>query len=159
MAFLFFGWVLIILFSSGCQFFGAEESLYDEYMNYPPLKNNLRTNPGKIFTEANVAYGNRNFEEAVKQFEKSNPNLLKYNLYYGISLMEIGNTSKARGIFDSIAAQKSIESVVAHWYKAMSYLKEKDNAGVLRALEAITDKSPYYKKAATLRTTLELNPG
>lgn len=149
---------LLVLALLAYFFMGRTSGLYGDYMNYPPIKSTIRANPGNIFTDANMAYADRNFKAAVASYEKAQPNLLKANLYYGICLMEVGKTAQARKIFSTIATNKSMESPLAQWYQAMSYVKEGANESAILALEAVTDKSPYFKKAAELRTALELNP-
>jgi len=128
--------------------------LYAEYKFHPVVKNSIRGNAGEIFTDANEAYTNKNFAKAANIYAEANPNLLKGNIHYAVSLMEIGKLKEARTIFNFLAAQKSKESMQARYLSALTYLKEGNKKTAILTLQKV-ESGPFYKRAQDLIKELQ----
>lgn len=147
--------VLLLLLGPLAYFLSNQPTdLYAEYKFHPVVQNSIRGNAGDIFTDANEAYANKDFAKAANIYAEANPNLLKGNIHYGVSLMEIGKLKEARAIFNFLASQNSKESQQARYLSALTYIKEGNNKTAILTLQKI-DGGPLFKRAQDLVKELQ----
>lgn len=106
---------------------------------------------------AQDAFNNKAYEEAVVLFEKvlvenKSPEV---EIFYGISLLEINETSNAETVFKNLKNGKSVYNQKAIWYLALTNLKLKEFEACENYLKEISKDSEEYEKAQKLLNELD----
>ena len=129
--------------------------LYAQY--FKPAEINMSFRAGSSVGDhelrsAMLLYENKNYEEAVKLFEKilsKDNSRIGLNLYSGISHMEVKEYSEANKRFEKIIDHKAnafVES--AEWYLGLCYLKMNDEQKAKNIFADIANSESYYNKEA-----------
>jgi len=103
--------------------------------------------------EAATAFNRKDFNLAKSKLEtvlKSEPANNMAKLYYGISLIETGQTVEARKHLLQVFNGESVFKYDAGFYIALSYLKEKKEKECALWLKKIPADAPNYEKAQEL---------
>ncbi|WP_418264206.1 tetratricopeptide repeat protein [Flavobacterium faecale] len=106
---------------------------------------------------AQEAFNNKDFEEALPQFEiivKENASP-EIELYYGISLMEMNRLKEAETVFKEIQSGTSVYKNKASWNLALLKLKQKDYKACEAILKTIPADYENYDQVADLLDKLD----
>lgn len=129
-----------------------EQEIYAAYFH--PLTNTegivRGENKADIESAAVQAYENEDYYGAVKHYEqlvRSNPENVKYKLYFGISLLASNQTPKAIEVLSTINTTEAFNYDV-QWYLALAYLRNKDIQHAQPLFSSLTKENNYYQKQA-----------
>ena len=129
------------------------QALFANY--YEPYQTNLTTrdmadtNP---LAQIDALYKAGKYAEVIPIIEAEltkTPGNAKLSLAAGVSYLELGNLDKTQFHFKRAAANELLQEV-AHWYLALTYLKQEDKAAAVSLLEKLkANASPHYQAKAT----------
>lgn len=150
--------VAAILILSLVVFNPWRKSLYEQYgtatsMSVTERGSNTQTNLEK----AAEHYNKKEFTKAEKLLATEYAADQKNSLaayYYGITLIETGQETKARQILTQLYNGESAFKYDAAYYIALSYVIQKDNANAKKWLKNIPEGSSNYAKAKELEGEL-----
>ena len=101
-------------------------------------------------------FNSKEYKKASESFAKienlTNPEI---QLYYAISLIEIGDYSKSNILLENISQGNSVYKEDAIWYLALSSLKQKKYNVTKKYLQQITEDSEKYSQVQKLLNDLE----
>ncbi|MDC8004682.1 tetratricopeptide repeat protein [Aureisphaera galaxeae] len=154
----------IVLLVGYFMFFGSSssmDSLYAEYSDWDSLPS-LTERGTEVNTLQKAAdyFSEKSYAEAISalqtHLEKDPENPLALS-YLGLSHLEMQNYDEAIKTFDLLQNGTSLDRNKALWYKAMTYLKAKDEANTISTLEHLLEDSNNYKhkEANELLKTLQ----
>ncbi|ELR69147.1 hypothetical protein C900_05427 [Fulvivirga imtechensis AK7] len=127
---------------------------YEEYAHYEPLTLSSRSENEQLLTQsAEAAFNSGQYTKASQHLEEllaSNPDHINIKLYLALSLIEIGEYTRAEVHLKAIEQGNSIYAPTANWYLALSYLKQGDKRACIAALKNIPPESSKYKEAQEL---------
>ncbi|RMG87424.1 MAG: hypothetical protein D6714_02365 [Bacteroidetes bacterium] len=154
-----YGAVAAILLTLIClPFLFHSGSLYDQYAQHPEAHFVVKGDNTEALLKAQDYFNAGQYEAAKPWLEtllKDQPDNLRLQFYYGIALLETGQTEQAGRIFQSLASdENSPFRADARWYLALTRLKEKDYAACREHLRQIAPDSPYYEQAQKLLKAL-----
>jgi len=95
-------------------------------------------------------YEKEDYFGAVKMYEKlvaANPDNIKNNLFYAISLMATNQPKKAIDILSKITTSEEFHFDI-NWYLALAYLKSKDLQNAQVYFQIIAKDDNYYQVQA-----------
>ena len=154
----------IVLFV-GLFFLNRTTNSYDNYNSWTELPSIIERGEAKSATleRAEIKFVAKDYAEANKLYtaylteSKSKSDNINVLLYLGITELELNQNEKALSTFDKVIKSDSIDFSKGYWYKALVYLKVKDNSNVIKQLKLITkDNSNYkYNEAVKLLSELE----
>lgn len=107
--------------------------------------------------QAETAYNNKNYKEAILLFEK----ILKENktteiqYYYGVSLLQESQYKKAENVFNELKSGNSVYKNKALWNLALQKLKQKDYNGCKEILLLIPSDYENYEEVEKLLKQLD----
>lgn len=107
--------------------------------------------------QAEIAYNNKNYKEAVLLFEK----VLKENktaeiqYFYGLALLQENQFVKAESVFNELKSGKSVYKNKATWNLALSKLKQKDFNATKEILLTIPSDYENYEEVEKLLKQLD----
>ncbi len=140
----------------------SNKDLYAEFKNFDDLPSlSVRGNSNQSLIEAEALFRINKFSESNDVFEKyfsqnQNVNSVAY-IYYGFSLLESNEYSKAITAFDTFAKLHELDGVKITWYKTLVYLKKGDLDSANQQLNNIlTNKGNYkYQDALELQKKID----
>ena len=106
-----------------------------------------------LLRQAEKEFNEKRFAESIPLFETylaAEPDDAFVRFYYGIALMQSGQTGKSRREFDTLFTGNSAFRYEAAFFMALSYLKEKDRDRCREWLQRIPPDAPNYPKAQEL---------
>lgn len=131
------------------------EALYAEYFSphantLAPVERNETTSTS--LEKALLAYENKEYVEALAFFEESEEaNSTAVDFYKACSYMAISQIEDALPLLKKVSTSEDAYATYAHWYLALSYLKNNDVPNAKIHLETIVTRSYYpYEKAKQL---------
>ena len=135
------------------------KSLYRQYADTEMIAMTERgdTN-GDQMQKAVEAFNQREFSEArvaLEEVNNSKPGNSMVQYYYAITLIETGETQKARVILENLYKGTSVFKYNAAFYIALSYLKEKDEKNARLWLKEIPTEAAGYTKSQELLNKLK----
>ena len=148
--------IVIIVGMFGYNWFSVPT--YSDYNNYGDINLTVRGDQNEAINNAENAFNSKEYAEANVYFDKilaKTPNNVDVQFYKGISLIETNNYGEADRVFRSLAEGNSVYKYEAIWYRALSQLKQKDNAGAIAILETIPKEADVYEKAQKLLKELK----
>ncbi len=99
-----------------------------------------------------LKYENREYDEAIKLFQKAleiNPKMVASNLYTGISYFEIQKYREADKSLSKVIEQNdNLYIEQAEWYLGFCYLKLNENEKAREQFAKLASKYGYYQKGA-----------
>lgn len=141
----------------------SEPSMEDLYVKYHQaakpimIQRSGNVNPeSEQFGKGMQFYANGKYHEAIQLFsEKSNNTASRF--YLGVSLLEIGDCTKAAQIFEALQNEKvNLFVDQSEWYLALCYVKAGDKAKAINQLKRVADSQNYFnQKASELLTELD----
>lgn len=123
---------------------------YAQYATHAPLSLTVMGNTQQAKTEAEVAFGQKDYTMALQALEKvlaSEPDNLKAKFYQGICLLELRRTAEARAVFEPLATGKTALREDAVWYVGLSYLQDQNITACKTTLGSIEQEEAHYKEA------------
>lgn len=146
----------IVVFIAVWFFNPNTKATYSDYNSHELAQFVERSDTNTFLLKAQNSFNAKNYQETVAVFEKldieNNPAL---QLYYGISLLETNNYTKADSIFKTLSLGTSIFKQDAMWYLALSSLKQNNLTNCKIYLLQINSDSEKYEKAQKLLGELE----
>ena len=130
---------------------------YEEYNNHQKIHLTERSSENTTLKLAEKAFNDKNFQQAIIEFEANNiENLdIEERLYYAISLIETEQYQKSEAILLAIKEGNSIFKEDAIWYLGLMALKQKKYDVSIKYLKLITDNSERFDTAQTLLNDLD----
>ncbi|MEX0275120.1 MAG: tetratricopeptide repeat protein [Flavobacteriaceae bacterium] len=128
----------------------SEKSLFESHFSVYPLEDTVRGNQQEDLQSAFETYGQEDFETAASRLETvvdKMPDAHELRLYLGSAYLKIGQPQKALSEFESLTNSTSYAEQ-AKWYKALTYLKMKQNDKVIALLDDIIAFDGIYKNDA-----------
>jgi tetratricopeptide (TPR) repeat protein len=129
----------------------TNDELFDKYFtpfHYSVIVRSLTQDYNPNLIEGTDLYDIGNYDQALKIFEKI-PDNDRYSeviiLFKAGCFMKLDKYNQAINILDKINEDCDLYST-ALWYKGLCYLKLKENKEASSIFEALSVKSPYYKK-------------
>ena len=119
--------LLSVLFVINCSTIPTEQ-LFEEYYEKPILSEQMLNDTTILLQEANAAYQNDDFKNAIQQYEVyagQNPEAFEVELYLGVCYLSDNQIDLAMITFENIK-EHGTQKVQAAWLLALSYLKNKD---------------------------------
>lgn len=131
-----------------------KDTLFDDYASTEMPGVEVRGNQSdSLLKNAAVHFNNKNFAEAVPQFEqvlKTDAENSFAQYYYAIALLHTGQVEKSRALLTQLHNGKSVFQPDAAYYIALGYLKEKDRTGCRSWLEKVNENAGTHQKAVEL---------
>jgi len=127
--------------------------VYNDFSNHTPLELVVRGENNSAVDKAESAFNSKNYKEALQQLtilSNTYPNDTEIKLYQGISNLELGNYTNAETIFNKISRGNSTFATTATWYKALTFLKQKEFKKCKEVLKTIPKSSDKYSQAKKL---------
>lgn len=143
---------ILVLFSVFI-FKDAEPPKYTEYAMHEPLEIGVRGTTNPIGDAAEKAFNTKDYARAEMELRKllaSNPQNVEWQLYYGISLIEIDKIATAVTVLGPISSGDSVYKYTAKWYTALGYLKSGKLEWCKGVLEEIPVEAEEFEKAQVL---------
>lgn len=130
---------------------------YEEYNNHQKIHLTERSSENTTLKLAEKAFNDKNFQQAIIEFEANNIENLdtEERLYYAISLIETEQYQKSETILLAIKEGNSIFKEDAIWYLGLMALKQKKYDESIKYLKLITDSSERFDTAQTLLNDLD----
>lgn len=130
------------------------KNLYQQYSGTEMLVMTERSDSSdKLILDAATAFNKKDFvtaRQALKRIYDAEPNNTMAQYYYGITLLETGETQASRQVLSRIYTGVSIFKYDAAFYMALSYVKEKDNQQARKWLAKIPADAANYDKSQEL---------
>ncbi len=127
--------------------------VYSDFSNHNALEIVVRGKNNSAVNKAENAFNSKNYKEALQQLtilSNTYPNDTEIKLYQGISDLELGNYINAEAIFNNISKGNSTFATTATWYKALTFLKQKEFKKCKEVLKTIPKSSDKYSQAKKL---------
>lgn len=124
--------------------------IYNDYADYPQVSLTMRGDVNQIAAEAENAFNNQNYQEAIplfKTLKESDIENLEIQLFLAISLVEENAFEEADILFDSLLKEQSAFLNQARWYAALSKLKQKEYEETEALLKLIPEEAEEYPQA------------
>ena len=115
-----------------------------------PYNDTRKSETDKILSDATSAYKAKEYAKALELFNQLPANA-SFNLFKGISLIELERYDEAISMFDQVIEKDGEDTYDALWYKALTQLKKGDEAAMKTTLERLikdTRTPGYLKKKA-----------
>lgn len=130
---------------------------YEEYNNHQKIHLTERSSENTTLKLAEKAFNDKNFQQAIIEFEANNIESLdtEERLYYAVSLIETEQYQKSEAILLAIKEGNSIFKEDAIWYLGLMALKQKKYEESIKYLKLITDNSERFDTAQTLLNDLD----
>ncbi|CAM3974700.1 MULTISPECIES: tetratricopeptide repeat protein [Flavobacterium] len=130
---------------------------YEEYNNHQKIHLTERSSENTTLKLAEKAFNDKNFQQAIIEFEANNIESLdtEERLYYAVSLIETEQYQKSEAILLAIKEGNSIFKEDAIWYLGLMALKQKKYDESIKYLKLITDNSERFDTAQTLLNDLD----
>jgi thioredoxin-like negative regulator of GroEL len=130
---------------------------FEDYNHYETAYFTERGEENQAIQLAQEAFNNKNYKEAIVQFEvvlkkKSNPEI---EYFYGISLLEENKFNEAETIFNKLNSDTSVFKNKAIWSLALLKLKQKDYASCKKLLHGIPSDYEDYDEVQELLNDLD----
>ncbi|PCH76692.1 MAG: hypothetical protein COB98_05480 [Flavobacteriaceae bacterium] len=126
---------------------------YTEYALHQPLETGTRGTLDSNAKAAEKAFNSKDYTTAVKELSvllaKDRGNV-EWQLYYGISLIEIDKIATAVTILGPISSGNSVYKYTAQWYTALGYLKSGKLEWCKGVLEEMPLEAAEFEKAQEL---------
>ena len=123
---------------------------YAQYATHAPLSLTVMGNTEQAKTEAEAAFGQKDYAGALSALEKVltlEPDNLKAKFYQGICLLELQRAAEARAVFEPLAAGQTALREDAVWYVGLSFLQEQNIASCKTTLGSIPKGAAHYREA------------
>lgn len=149
-----------IMLLLGVFFYNSNKNLYSNYNTWNELpsliersasQNQMLQNAEQAFINKDYLTANTLYSQYIKQENTTNYNVY---LYLGITQIELNKNEEALLSFNKVIESNSLDFSKGYWYKALTYLKIKDNANAIVQLEIII-KNPENYKFAEAKKLLE----
>ena len=131
---------------------------YSDFNNYEAVSLTVRGENDALLKTAENAFNSKDFASAEKAFAQliqKDPNQVEWNLYSGISNIELNNYEKADELLTDIANENSAYKTKAIWYLALSKLKQNDLEACVDVLKTIPEDADDYERAQNLLNKLD----
>ena len=138
--------------------FNNGNPVYGDFANHNQLELVVRSDNNSAISKAEEAFNNKNYKTAFAQLtilETEFPNDTEIMFYKGICLLELDKTSQAETIFTTISTENSAYKYNATWYKALTYLKQKQFENCKNTLKTIPESAEEFELAQKLLKKLE----
>ncbi|CAM1364117.1 tetratricopeptide repeat protein [Tenacibaculum xiamenense] len=138
------------------------DSYYNEYSNWKTeLPSFVTKNDNtSIFNQAEIAFRNKNYKEALKYFNSisKEDRLYPYSIMYKGAIYEVLNENdKAIAAFDRLINLNDFEEYSrGYWYQLLVYLKLNNKDKVKELLKIILKDSKNYKYREALKLSEEI---
>ena len=143
--------VFILLVSIGIYFSSNrnEKNLYVSFYTPTDLPSMIsRGSDETTISKAIVAFQNEDYQSALDLLESSeaikNSNEVAILLHHGIMYLEVGNLNGAIDKFNKVIDSDSIDKTKGFWFKALAYLKAKENENAKLILQEISDNPDFF---------------
>lgn len=141
----------------GLFFFDYNNPTFEDY-NHPETASFVeRGATDEILKQAETAFNERKYKEAIPLFEE----ILKVNktpelqYFYGVSLLEESKYPKAEGVFNELKSGTSVYKEKAKWNLALSKLKQKKYKQCQEILQTISQDYENYDDVQDLLDELD----
>lgn len=146
---------VVVLLISAISFYimNSERPSYADYSDFESISLTQRSSANELVKKAEDAFNSKSFENAstyLKELIAQEPDNQELKLYLGIALIEINNFSGAFENLTSVASGNSVYKYEAHWYIALSYLKQNQYDKVKAELQKIPENAAEYSKTQEL---------
>jgi len=137
------------------------ENLYADYSNLSELPSlTQRSDADKLLSDAEKLFTDKQYLGAVRSLElyseKYKSKSANPLLYKGMCHLELKQYSKAKHIFNTLKNSDALDKNKAHWYLALTSLKQKDIVSTKKTLKLIIDNS-YYNNTKAQQLLAKLN--
>ncbi|WP_299898434.1 hypothetical protein [uncultured Aquimarina sp.] len=140
------GLFLVVEYNQGTN----TEQLYATYKNWDELPSLTLRDQNSDLTEIEQQFRAENYEESLlllntyvlNNDQEVNPQLL---MYKGISQLELHKNTAAIDSFTELLESNTLDADKAHWYLALSYLKNQDVEKAKTELELLLEKPTNFK--------------
>lgn len=133
--------------------FQMQEATYSDYSFKGSIEFVERGGVEDAFAKAEKAFNNGAYEDAIVHFDTilENDPLNAQVLYYkGIALVEVDEYAKAEKVFQNLIQGNSLFKNKAHWYLALSLLKQDRIQDCKILLQMIPESAEDYERAQDL---------
>lgn len=144
----------IILVSAGMYFLynGSNENLYAAYYTPSDLPSVItRGSNEATLSKAVIAFRSEDYQKALELLESSesirNSNDVAVLLHHGIMYLETGNFPGAIDKFNKVIDSDSIDRTKGHWFKALTYIRNKENKKAKLILQEISKNPDFFNHA------------
>jgi len=125
------------------------EKLFAQYYTNDDLPSVITRDDGlTLFENGVLAFQDANFQEALEYFEQyeneTGSKEVSLSLYRGATYLELNNSEAAIQEFDQVIASNSLDRSKGLWFKAMAYLKSKDETKAIEMLIEITEDASNF---------------
>jgi len=134
----------------------SPQNLYDDYSNLSELPSlTQRSDADKLLSDAEKLFLDEQFLGAVRSLELYDEKYVSKSantlLYKGMCYLELKQYSKAKQVFAILQNSDSLDKNKAHWYLALTSLKQGNTAGTKKTLKLIIANSYFnHHKAKQL---------
>lgn len=131
---------------------------YSDFNNFDTVSLTVRGENDALLKTAEKAFNSKDFaaaEKAFAQLIETDKNNAEWNLYSGISNIELNNYDEADDILTEIANGNSAYKNKAIWYLALSKLKQEDTLACIDILKTIPEEADDYERAQRLLDQLD----
>lgn len=141
----------------GAWFMMQQNPIYSDYSQHEKAMFTERGEVIKNLKLAEKSFNEKNYKEAVVNFELvlKEYNRPEINYFYAISLIEINEFIKAQTVLNQLKTGKSVYREKAIWQLALSNLKQKKYDDCKVYLKQLSSDSEDYEKAQKLLKELE----
>jgi TolA-binding protein len=142
----------------GLLFFDYNQNPSFNDYNYPEQAHfTERSNANSNLIQAEKAFNDRKFKEAVPFFEAilKNNKTAEIQYYYGVSLLQTIEYQKAEAVFNELKSGNSVYKEKALWNLALLKLKQKDYKGCKQILQTISQDYEDYDEVQELLDALD----
>ena len=147
---------VIILF--GLFFFDYNQNPSFNDYNHPGQAHfTERSNTNVSLIQAEKAFNDRNFKEAIPFFEAvlKDKKTSEIQYYYGVSLLQVSDYKKAEQVFNELKSGSSVYKDKSLWNLALIKLRQKDYAGSRQILQTISQDYEDYDEVQELLDALD----
>ena len=131
---------------------------YDDFADYGTISLTVRGGENNLQTKAEKAFNQKDYKDAEKylsQLLQNDPDNLELQLYKAVSLVELNKYEEADTLYQNIIKSPSVYTNKAHWYLALSKLKQKEKEESIRVLKSIPEDAEDFDSAQELLRKLE----
>lgn len=133
--------------------FQMQEATYSDYSFKGSIDLVERGGVEDAFAKAEKAFNNASYEESIPYFEailEADPANAQILYYKGIALVEVDEYTKAEKVFQNLIQGNSLFKTKAHWYLALSLLKQDRIEDCKIQLQMIPESAEDYERAQDL---------
>ena len=129
------------------------EALFAEYNNQTELPSlTLRSDADKLLADAESQFNNRDFDAAIETLNtyenRFGNKFYSIRLYKGLCYLNTNRYDNAIAEFNALRDSNSLDKNRAHWYLALTHLKQNNLVKAKEELNTITQYNYFNHKAA-----------